>query len=430
MSEEKNDRYLDALRQIKLLETKLDKANHQLQNAALLDSQKQEQIEDLKSQLELQQKSVVNLAQSMKHPTGDSFIEKLTLKLYSLVITRYDRLSELEITSLTSTLINSPFLSIIIVGFILQDPSRSLTSKEIIEFTNADMNDFIEWIDWFISNNILVEFEDGRFQSRQYVIDKVFSYKDMSKLSIDLLFNDFRAKLALSIDQRQYQLLLSRLLDELNRRQLQIAGKELEKILAELGLGFKKSDWIFEQLNVLHVISKENQKTLEKAGISLEPILPERFENELVASISSKKIRFVPRFFPPKPIYDRFTVETGLKSSSEEKFKVTTTNIEEIEQNSYDNETTEFDKQKDFEKDADTSQRGIFEIFLNSRKEIVKLKTRVEIEAILISLKNDLENILSGRVIFELSQLIAELRNVEQINKDEIISKIDKWSTY
>ena len=161
----------------------------------------------------------------MKHPTGDLFKEKLTLKLYSLVITRYDRLSELEITSLTSTLVNSPFLSIIIVGFILQDPSRSLTSKEIIEFTNADMNDFIEWIDWFISNNILVEFEDGRFQSRQYVIDKVFSYKDMSKLSIDLLFNDFRAKLALSIDQRQYQLLLSRLLDQLNRRQLQIAGK-------------------------------------------------------------------------------------------------------------------------------------------------------------------------------------------------------------
>jgi hypothetical protein len=135
MSDNNNPRYLEALRQIKLLENKVAKFDHQLKNAALLDRQKQEQIEDLKSQLELQQKSVINLAQSMKHPTGDSFIEKLTLKLYNLVITRYDRLSELEISSLTSTLISSPFLSLIIGGIILRDPSKPFSLKDIMKIT-------------------------------------------------------------------------------------------------------------------------------------------------------------------------------------------------------------------------------------------------------------------------------------------------------
>ena len=193
-------------------------------------------------------------------------------------------------TSLTSILIGSPFLSLIIIGFILQNPSRSLTSKDILEFTKADNNDIIEWMNWFISSNILVEFEDGRFQSRQYVIDKVFSYKDLSKLTLDLLFNDFRAKLALSIDQRQYKLLLRSLLDELNRRQLQVASKELEKILSELALGFKKSDWIFEQLNALHLSSKENQKILERTTISQEPILSINTDEEFIAPISNKNI--------------------------------------------------------------------------------------------------------------------------------------------
>jgi hypothetical protein len=430
MSEENSDRYIEALRQIKLLETKVAKLDHQLQNAALLDSQKQEQIEDLKSQLELHQKSVINLAQSMKHPTGDSFIEKLTLKLYNLVISRYDRLSELEVTSLTSTLVSSPFLSLIIAGIILQDPSRPFSSKDILEFTNGDINDIIEWIDWFVSTRILVEFEDGRFQARQYVIDKVFSYKDPTKVLLDQLFGDFRAKLALSIDQRQYELLLRQLLDELNRRHLQIASKELEKMLAELGLGFKKAEWIFEQLNLLYKTSKENLKILETTEGSLEPKITDNEEEEPVTTISPKNIRFTPKSFPPKPIYERFTVEAGLKSSTEQDFTVTTIKSVENEQKPVYEAETDINLEKDLEKEEVSTQRRIFEIFLTSRKEIVRLKTVEEVKRTLISLRNNLENILSGRVIFELSQLIAELRKTEEINIDEITAKIDKWSSY
>jgi hypothetical protein len=430
MSDNNNPRYLEALRQIKLLENKVAKFDHQLKNAALLDRQKQEQIEDLKSQLELQQKSVINLAQSMKHPTGDSFIEKLTLKLYNLVITRYDRLSELEISSLTSTLISSPFLSLIIGGIILRDPSKPFSLKDIMKITKSDINDIIEWIEWFISSNVLVEYEDGRFQARQFVIDKVFSYKDITKISLDQLFADFRAKMALSVDQRQFDLLLRQLLEELNRRKLQIASKELEKILAELGLGFKKPDWVFEQVVSLYQIAKENQEIVGEPEQIFEEVTNELSEESTFTSISAKRIRFTPKSMPPKPIYERFTVETGLKASMGDELKVTTVESSKVEQEVDSKEQPDEYASVIPEKIDEASPRQLFEIFLNSRKDIMQLESKKEIEQSLIKLRDNLEDVLSGRVIFELSQLIAELRKEEKINIDEILSKIDKWSSY
>jgi hypothetical protein len=60
----------------------------------------------------------------------------------------------------------------------------------------------------------------------------------------------------------------------------------------------------------------------------------------------------------------------------------------------------------------------------------MQLESKKEIEQSLVKLRDNLEEVLSGRVIFELSQLIAELRKEERINIDEILSKIDKWSSY
>jgi hypothetical protein len=236
--------------------------------------------------------------------------------------------------------------------------------------------------------------------------------------------------MALSVDQRQFDLLLRQLLEELNRRKLQIASKELEKILAELGLGFKKPDWVFEQVVSLYQIAKENQEIVGEPEQIFEEVTNELSEESTFTSISAKRIRFTPKSMPPKPIYERFTVETGLKASMGDELKVTTVESSKVEQEVDSKEQPDEYASVIPEKIDEASPRQLFEIFLNSRKDIMQLESKKEIEQSLIKLRDNLEDVLSGRVIFELSQLIAELRKEEKINIDEILSKIDKWSSY
>ena len=249
-----------------------------------------------------------------------------------------------------------------ILSFFIENPDMSLSTELIVKKTGLSYLDCNTALKNFEQLDYIREIQPDVYQTIQAVGDKVISDKDLHRVSIEVLHQNIKDQINKSRNLNDQINQLERYANELKHRNQTNLTQEVYEIIGDLQMAKRSPEWIIDKL--------EEIQGKSISGISSGP-----------GHIGSLRTQ-VGRNDPAK--YN-VGVETTISFNTNEWKNLS--NGEVIEK----------------------------------VKVSITAKTKVkEVIEILTALKNHLETSVSGRTLYNINQMISEIRKNNDFNKDEI----------
>ncbi|MHA2365704.1 MAG: hypothetical protein ACXAC7_17230 [Candidatus Hodarchaeales archaeon] len=441
MSEE-HSKYLDALRTIKRLELEISKLKHKNLEYEISIKQRAQELEDARARISLQDQSLISMHSSLKSASKkditDSSVSWILIELIQLIFKNYSSFSEQEKEKYIRQFKLGNLAQKVLVPFIKNPVSLSykqLSSQESL--SNFDLDLVKEVMQEYIERGVFEQTTDGLVVPAYIKISpmiNLFQYKDYSNDSLEAIFEDISQKITSSKDPRFFKIWIDRLHQEIIRRKLPQTSNEINRLM--ISLGGKTRSQIHQELNRLVKIA-ENDKSIQ-SFLPPKPVpLSEKYR--VTSERTSPPIDFLEKPLPPRPIpripvtkpaSDTPTMKAhpifskpkssstfhtpAMNQASKPKAPVELQPIPVPEKV----ETTPFEIEEEFNK---------MEMFQTARNEIRKCGSSHQAVIILSTLRTALEEIISGKLLYEINQYIRRLQTEEEFDHQELISQFESW---
>lgn len=258
-----------------------------------------------------------------------------------------------------------------ILSLFIENPSISLSIDLIVGQTGLSHLDCSTALKQFEQLDYVREIQPGVYQTIQAVGDKIVSSKDLQRVSIEILHQNIKEQINKAHDSDDMVSKLEAYGNELKRRNQTKLTQDVFKLIGDLRMARRSSDWIIDKLEELQGGSLSQPVS---AGISHSS------HQSHVESLTTPSHKHNPATYTVGADVNATTIYSTHKWSSLSNTDV----IEKVKQN-------------------------------------ITTRTKVEdVIDLLTALKNHLETSVSGRLLYNIQQMINQIKSSKAFDKEEI----------
>jgi hypothetical protein len=142
-----------------------------------------------------------------------------------------------------------------ILSLFIENPTAPITFTKILSETHISQNDCTSILKKLIISDFIRETSNGTYQTLVAIGDKVVSNKDLSRVSTEALHNYIIDQISSTIDSNQHAVYLEDYSNELKKRGENSLSRKIISLKGDLHMSKRPSEWIISQIE--QAIQKE-----------------------------------------------------------------------------------------------------------------------------------------------------------------------------